>query len=200
MQVIEPKAHDQAIPRGMRCKVCDHESASAINTLLASASLSNRRIASQFGFSEAAVRRHKENHIPVKLARAAERKQAKTEDVFMERHEHLYREALQYVEDAKSAVKMQKVTEETETDSGIKLQDRYQPFRDVGAMAPALTAATALQRVLGDATARFSQAAAGTGNVQVLVVMPRANELPVIEARVLPPAEQLILEGDTTDE
>lgn len=94
----------------------------------------------------------------------------------MERHEHLYREALQYIEDAKGAVKMQKVTAEIETDHGITLQDRYQPFRDVGAMAPAIGAATALQRVLGDATARFSSQPTNTTNVHLSVIMPRAVE------------------------
>lgn len=91
-------------------------------------------------------------------------------DIFMERHEHLFSEALQYVEDAKGAVKMQRVT--VETPEG-KLQERYQAFRDVGAMAPALTVATGLQRMLGDATGRFSVAQSdGTRAVSVSVMVP----------------------------
>ncbi len=114
--------------------------------------------------------------------------------MFMDRHEHLYRETLQYVQDAKQAVKMQRVT--VEADDG-KLQERYQAFRDVGAMAPALQTAVQLQRVLGDATARFSSAQPAVAtNVYLSVVLPRgleqaaATELPAaIDVQVLEPGD-----------
>ena len=158
LQVSETPSNRQAIPTGRTCTVCAHESIKAINSLLAEHTLSNRRIASQFRLSTRAVNDHARLHLPKRLINAVTRRDNKVDDVFMQRHEHLFKEALAYVEDAKSAVKMQKVTVEVPKGDGsgsVALQERYQAFRDVGAMAPAITAATQLQRVLGDATGRF---------------------------------------------
>lgn len=176
MQVTEREHVNNPVPREVSCTVCSHPQRESIDKLLAAGTISRRTIANQFGISDGAVQRHKTNHFGRQVARAVAKREAKQADVFMERHEHLYREALQYIEDAKGAVKMQKVTAEVETDDGIKLQDRYERFRDVSAMAPAIGAATALQRVLGDATARFSSQAAATVHNHLSVIMPRAVE------------------------
>lgn len=198
MEVHENKANTQVVNHGRRCTICDHDGVRAIDSLLASATLSNRRIAAQYGFTERAVRNHKDNHVSARLNNAAKRREIQSEDVFMNRHEHLYRESLQYIEDAKDAVKMQRTTVEVETPEGMKLVERYEAFRDVGAMAPALTTAIQLQRLYGDATQQFLAAAPGTTNISLTMVLPRA-ELP----KALPEAQVIdtnVIDGDATEE
>ena len=51
------------------CTVCAHDEAHLINVELVAAG-GNRRIATQYGLSEAAVRRHRREHIPALLAKA----------------------------------------------------------------------------------------------------------------------------------
>lgn len=53
------------------CTVCAHDEAHVINVELV-ASGGNRRRAAQYGLSEAAVRRHRQEHIPELLAKAKE--------------------------------------------------------------------------------------------------------------------------------
>lgn len=53
------------------CTVCSHPEHGAINAALASGEVSNRRIAAQYGLSEAAVRRHADSHLPASLVEAA---------------------------------------------------------------------------------------------------------------------------------
>jgi len=53
------------------CKVCTHEQRPAIDQALVT-DASNRRIATQYGMSEAAVRRHKAEHLPVSMVKAQE--------------------------------------------------------------------------------------------------------------------------------
>ncbi len=53
------------------CKVCSHEQRPAIDQALVT-DAPNRRIASQYGMSEAAVRRHKAEHLPVSMVKAQE--------------------------------------------------------------------------------------------------------------------------------
>ncbi len=53
------------------CKVCTHEQRPAIDQALVT-DASNRRIASQYGMSEAAVRRHKAEHLPEAMIKAQE--------------------------------------------------------------------------------------------------------------------------------
>mgnify|MGYP001570762299 CR=1 FL=1 len=195
MQIAESKVNSsisyQANPAGRKCTVCEHPDLKAIEALLADVSISQRGIAKQFGLSHISLYRHAKTHLAAKVKAAVARRQEKDADVFMERHEHLYAESLQYIQDAKGAVKMQRVTVDTEEGP----QERYQAFRDVGAMAPAITAATQLQRVLGDATARFVQAggAGGAVNVNLQIVIPRAidasqlEQLPAIDVQAIEP-------------
>ena len=53
------------------CTVCSHELSHEINVALVN-NTGNRRIASQYGLSEAAVRRHRADHIPGLLLKAYE--------------------------------------------------------------------------------------------------------------------------------
>lgn len=53
------------------CKVCTHEQRPAIDQALVT-DASNRRIAAQYGMSEAAVRRHKAEHLPASMVKAQE--------------------------------------------------------------------------------------------------------------------------------
>src|SRR5215208_7935185 len=53
------------------CTICEHLSREAIDCALAGGA-SNRSVASLYDVSEAAVRRHRGNHLPPKLAKAHE--------------------------------------------------------------------------------------------------------------------------------
>lgn len=84
MQVQENKHDTQFVPTGRKCTVCDHDSVSAINTLLASGALSNRRISAQFKLGTRAVDNHALNHLPRAVAKAAERAENKADDKFLQ--------------------------------------------------------------------------------------------------------------------
>ncbi len=53
------------------CLVCSHEQRQIIDQALVT-DASNRRIAAQYGMSEAAVRRHKAEHLPTSMVKAQE--------------------------------------------------------------------------------------------------------------------------------
>ena len=207
MQVVETEKVASLSPPRNRCTVCDHDSVNAINALLVSASQSNRRTAKQFGLTEAAVRRHRENHLAAKIKRIAEKEQAKGDSQFRESLQFLMAESRQYVLDAHGAVKMQKVTvkqplivngmpaEVTAVDDdGNPIYDsagdpvktpvmvnaeEYREFRDIGAMAPAINAAKGVTELLGASTGELNANSPGAGvNVHLSVIMPRTAELP----------------------
>lgn len=52
------------------CTVCEHPKVGEINAQLAIESNSNRRIASQYRLGEAAIRRHRANHLPKAVVKA----------------------------------------------------------------------------------------------------------------------------------
>jgi hypothetical protein len=147
------------------CTVCGHPSREEIDkALLVPESI--RDIAGRFGLARASVHRHKLSHLSKKLQRAVARRQEKVEDVFLDRHEHLFRESLQYLDDAKGAVKTLKKSVvrkviTTDKDGGVTEREEagteYELVRDIGAMAAPLTVATNLNRLLGEATGRFSK-------------------------------------------
>lgn len=56
------------------CSICGHPQRLLINHQLVSA-VPNRRIATQFGVSESALRRHKATHLPASLVQAVEQEQ-----------------------------------------------------------------------------------------------------------------------------
>jgi hypothetical protein len=51
------------------CTVCSHPDVAGIDQALVAGGV-NRRIAAQYGLTEASVRRHKEEHVPAKIAKA----------------------------------------------------------------------------------------------------------------------------------
>lgn len=55
------------------CTVCGHPERAEIDAALVAREASNRRIASQYGVSERAVRDHKANHLKARMLEAAER-------------------------------------------------------------------------------------------------------------------------------
>ncbi len=61
------------------CTICEHPEREAIDRALVGGA-SNRSAASLYDVSEAAVRRHKGNHIPATLARAEEAKESSRAD------------------------------------------------------------------------------------------------------------------------
>lgn len=54
------------------CTVCTHTEREAIDAALVGSDASNRRIATQNGLSEAAIRRHKADHLPAALVKASD--------------------------------------------------------------------------------------------------------------------------------
>jgi hypothetical protein len=62
-------ARGRVIPMPRSCTVCEHAEKNAIDRALVG-SVSNRSVASIYDVSEAAVRRHKANHLPAKLVMA----------------------------------------------------------------------------------------------------------------------------------
>ena len=55
---------------GQTCTVCVHEAKEAINQALVAGG-SRRTIASQYGLSDAAVGRHRDDHVPATRVKAA---------------------------------------------------------------------------------------------------------------------------------
>ncbi len=158
----------------LRCTVCDHPKAIEINRMLAEGKPSMRDIAGLYGFTKSTINRHCQEHLPRIIERAAARKVAVKDDQFMDAIELLMRESQQYVADAHGAVKVQCVG-----------KNEYKEYRDVGAMAAAINSAKGVTELLGNATGRLANAAAGvTVNNYLAVAMPRPEDTapPAIEA------------------
>lgn len=151
------------------CTVCTHPKREAIDEALALGGISNRQLAARHNLNERAMDRHKKTHLPARILRAVERRQkaeaerpakiqAKKEDSFLDRMNFLMDESKQYVLDAHGAVKMQKVTvKEEQPDGSIVKSEEYREFRDIGAMAPALTAAKSITELYGQATGELNK-------------------------------------------
>jgi hypothetical protein len=76
------------------CTICVHPEQAAINQALVHGAASNRRIASQYGVSEIAIRRHKAGHLPRRLAQAQEAEDMADADSLLEQVSALHRRAL----------------------------------------------------------------------------------------------------------
>ena len=76
---------------GQSCKTCLHEAKEAINQMLV-AGESNRRVATQYGLSEASVRRHQQTHLPAMLVAAAERRELVSGEKITDQVDDLLRE------------------------------------------------------------------------------------------------------------
>ena len=84
MQIEQSKADTVQSNSGVRCTVCDHPQRTAIDSLVAHGTASERIVATQFGLTQAAVHRHKVNHIPKTLQKAVERAEIKESDEFLD--------------------------------------------------------------------------------------------------------------------
>jgi hypothetical protein len=84
------------------CTVCDHAEKDAINQALAG-SASNRSVASIYDVSEAAVRRHKANHLPAKLVMAEQAAEVVEANNLLHQVGDLRRRALAILDKAEEA-------------------------------------------------------------------------------------------------
>ncbi len=133
-----------------------------------------RIFAEKYRLSMSSLNRHKTGCLPRVLERAAQRAAAKEDDQFMNAIQLLMRESQQYVADAHGAVKVQCVG-----------KNEYKEYRDIGAMAAAINSAKGVTELLGNATGRLANVAAGvTVNNYLAVAMPRPEDTapPAIEA------------------
>lgn len=81
------------------CTVCDHPEKDAIDQALVG-SASNRSVASLYDVSEAAVRRHKANHLPAKLVMAEKAAEVVEADNLLDQVGDLQRRALAILDKA----------------------------------------------------------------------------------------------------
>ena len=84
------------------CTVCGHPQRHAIEKLIVGGT-PNRRIATQFGLSEAAVRRHAAEHLPVALVKAQEAEDSAHALDVVKQLKHINGAALTVLRDAKAA-------------------------------------------------------------------------------------------------
>ena len=84
------------------CTVCEHPEKDAIDQALVG-SASNRSVASIYDVSEAAVRRHKANHLPAKLAMAEQAAEVVEADNLLAQVGDLQRRALAILDKAEEA-------------------------------------------------------------------------------------------------
>ena len=86
-----------------RCTVCDHEQRADIDGDLVRGEGSTRDIAGRFGASKSAVDRHKQDHLPVLLAKATEAATIANADDLLAEVERLRGETMGILETAKGA-------------------------------------------------------------------------------------------------
>ena len=84
------------------CTVCEHPEKDAIDQALVG-SASNRSVASIYDVSEAAVRRHKANHLPAKLVMAEQAAEVVEADSLLRQVGDLQRRALAILDKAEEA-------------------------------------------------------------------------------------------------
>ena len=89
---------------GQTCTVCTHEAKEAIDQALVAGG-SRRTIANQYGLSDAAVGRHRENHLPTTLVKAAEAQDEAHGGKLLDQVQNLVTEALASIERSKDAGK-----------------------------------------------------------------------------------------------
>ena len=89
---------------GQTCTVCTHEAKEAIDQALVAGG-SRRTIANQYGLSDAAVGRHRENHLPATLVKAAEAQDEAHGSRLLDQAQGLVDEALASMERSKAAGK-----------------------------------------------------------------------------------------------
>jgi transposase len=85
------------VPRS--CTICEHPEREAIDKALVGGT-SNRSVASQYDVSEAAVRRHKSNHLPAKLVLAQQAEEVAEADELLDQVQDLQARTLAILEAA----------------------------------------------------------------------------------------------------
>ena len=83
----------------MACSICTHPHRDVIDTDLASG-VPNRRIAARYAVTEQALRRHKANHLPAALAKAAEATQVASADALLREVSRLHGRAVGIIDRA----------------------------------------------------------------------------------------------------
>jgi len=86
---------------GQTCTVCVHEAKEAIDQALVAGG-SRRTIANQYGVSDAAVGRHRQNHLPATLVKAAEAQESARGGRLLDRVDGLVEKALSVLKDAEN--------------------------------------------------------------------------------------------------
>lgn len=151
----------------MTCSVCVHPQRQAIDAVLATGLLSLRHIAAQYGFeNHSSIARHKRQHLIRTLTRAAERKEIKEEDEFLDGIRATAAAMANGIAHGQRAL----------ADGLIDAELAYR-------MSPAMAAQQLrAMEMLGQATGRLSQGASGGINLQLQVVMPTPVSMqPVID-------------------
>ena len=85
------------------CTVCAHDLTHEINVALVQPGASNRRIASQYGVTERAIRNHRTEHIPELLLKASQATEAARADELLAQVEELRLKAMTVLEEAEEA-------------------------------------------------------------------------------------------------
>jgi hypothetical protein len=85
------------------CSVCEHDLSHEINVALVQPGASNRRIASQYGLTERAIRNHRTEHIPELLLKASQATEVARADELLAQVEELRLKAMGVLEEAEEA-------------------------------------------------------------------------------------------------
>jgi transposase-like protein len=86
-----------------RCTVCDHPERPTVDALLLEGGESNRAIARRFGLSKDAVARHREDHLPERLLRAADAGEVASADGLLSQLRHLHARTLAILGETEAA-------------------------------------------------------------------------------------------------
>lgn len=86
-----------------RCTVCAHKERDTIDRLLVRQARANRAIALRYGLVHTSLRRHRDNHLPAKLARAQAASELVRADQLLAELQDLHERARLMLEDAEAA-------------------------------------------------------------------------------------------------
>ncbi len=86
-----------------RCTICAHTARPAIDRLLVRQVRANRSIASHYGLIETSLRRHRDKHLPAKLAKAEAASELARADQLLAELRDLHERARLMLEDAEAA-------------------------------------------------------------------------------------------------
>jgi hypothetical protein len=86
-----------------RCTVCDHKERATIDRLLVRQARANRAIALRYGLIHTSLRRHRDNHLPAKLAKAEAASELARSDQLLAELRDLHERTRLMLEDAEAA-------------------------------------------------------------------------------------------------